>query len=252
MIVDADTHISPGGGKFALESHLENMEQAGTDQTLCWLSPHHYSGASGVEEGNRYVYEAAKDYPDRILGFGWADPTFGLDQAKRHATQCVEEFGLYGVKMNGAQNNFYIDDPDIGMPLAEHIAGLGRMIAFHIGPDAYEQTHPMRALRIAERFPETTILMVHMGMNDIEMVSSTIHAARACANMYLVGSATNYMAILRAIRELGADRVLFGSDSPFGNTKVIRATYETALEDEVSREDFGLVMSGNARRLFEI
>ena len=250
MIIDADTHISSGADAFTLESHLENMEKAAIDRTLCWLCPHHYSEADGVEKGNRYVYEAAKKYPDRILGFGWADPTFGLDQARRDATQCVEGFDLYGVKMNGAQNNFYIDDPEIGMPLAEHIAGLGRMLAFHIGPDAYERTHPMRALRIAQRFPEMTILMVHMGMNDLDMVTSTIHAARECPNMYLVGSATNYGAILRAIRELGADRVLFGSDSPFGKMKVMRATYETALEDELRQEEIDLVMFGNAARLF--
>jgi len=34
--------------------------------------------------------------------------------------------------MNGAQNDYFIDDPEIGIPLAEHIAGLGGMLAFHI------------------------------------------------------------------------------------------------------------------------
>ena len=252
MIFDADTHISPGGGSFALESHLEAMEKSGIDMSLCWLSPHHYSDAEGVAAGNRYVAEAMRSHPDRILGFGWADPTFGLEQAKRCATICVEELGLYGVKMNGAQNDYFIDDPVVGLPLAEHIASLGKAIAFHIGPDAYEKTHPLRAAVIARLFPQTPMLMVHMGMTHEDMNTAVIEAAKLCPSMYLVGSGTTYQAVLRAIRDLGADRVLFGTDSPFQKMKVIQRMYESALEDECTPEEIELVMSGNAKRLLMI
>jgi len=250
VIVDCDTHISPGGGEFALERHLEDMEKAGVDRSLCWLSPHHYTDADGVEQGNRYVYDAMKRHPDRIVGFGWADPTFGLDRARDAATRCAERFGLYGVKMNGAQNNFTIDDPEIGLPLARHIAGLGVLLAFHIGPDAYERTHPLRAARIAREIPETPILMVHMGMRDADMNAAVIQAAAECPNMLLVGSATSYQAVLQAVRRLGAGRVLFGSDRPFTKMKVMRAVYETGLEDEISPEELALIMGGNAQKLF--
>jgi len=226
------------------------MEKAGVHRTLCWLSPHHYADADGLERGNRYVYEAAKKHPDKIIGFGWADPTFGLDHARDAATRCVEQFGFFGVKMNGAQNDFTIDDPEVGLPLAEHIAGLGVMLAFHIGPDAYERTHPLRAARIARGIPGTPVLMVHMGMTNTDMNGAVIEAAVECPNMVLVGSATTYGAVLRAVRELGAERVLFGSDRPFTKMKVMRAVYEAGLEDEISRKEMALVMGGNAERLF--
>jgi len=250
VIVDCDTHISPGGGEFSLERHLEDMEKAGVHRTLCWLSPHHYTDPNGLERGNRYVYGAVKKHPDKIIGFGWADPTFGLARARDQATRCVEEFGFCGVKMNGAQNNFTIDDPKVGLPLAEHIAGLGVMLAFHIGPDAYERTHPQRAARIARRIPDTPVLMVHMGMTNNDMNGAVIEAAAECANMVLVGSATTYKAVLRAVRELGAERVLFGSDRPFTKMAVMRAVYETGLEGEISRQELALIMGGNAEKLF--
>lgn len=248
MIIDADTHIAPTGGDFAVEKHLARMERAGIDKTLVWLKPD-YHGAE-IEGHNRYVYEATRKYPDRLLGFGWADPTVGVEHAKKMVKVCTEEYGFYGVKMNGAQNNYTIDDPEIALPVAEAIARTGKMIAFHIGPDAYERTHPFRAARIARMYPEMPVLMVHMGMTDRTMNEVVIEMARECPNMVLIGSATTYWAVLAAIKALGAGRVCFGTDAPFGWPHVVRAMVDAALDGEVSEEEKALVMGGNIARLF--
>ena len=55
---------------------------------------------------NRYVFDADRAHPDRILGFGWADPRLGVDQAVRMTRTCLDDYGFYGVKLNGAQNGF--------------------------------------------------------------------------------------------------------------------------------------------------
>lgn len=49
------------------------------------------------------------------------------------------------------------------LPVIEQIAVAGKLLAFHIGTDAYEATHPFRLAKIAKRFPTTKILTVHMG-----------------------------------------------------------------------------------------
>ena len=250
MVVDLDTHISPGADKFTVESLIEEMDKVGIDKALAWLSPHHYDEAKGVEMSNRYVGDAARQYPDKVIGFGWSDPTFGLQRAMDMATFCAEELGLYGVKMNGAQNNYYIDDPEVGIPLAEHIAKLGKMIAFHIGPDAYERTHPYRAAHIARLFPEVTVLMVHMGMTDLEMAKSVVDVAKQCPNMLLVGSATDDNLVLKAIKELGSKRVSFGTDRPFRKMAVVKSMYENGLAGEITDSEMADVMAGNALRHF--
>lgn len=250
MIIDADTHIAPTGGKFTLEAHLERMERSGVDKTLTWLKPD-YEGEA-IEGHNRYVYEAMQQYPDKILGFGWADPTVGVDHAKAMVKVCTEEYGLYGVKLNGAQNFYKVDDPELALPVIEEIARAGARLAFHIGPDAYERTHPLRAERIARMYPEMTILMVHMGMTNWEMNQAVVEVAARCPNMMLIGSATDAKAVLYAIDVLGAERVCFGSDGPFRRPHVVRATYEAALQDEVSEDDRALVMGGNIARIFEL
>lgn len=249
-IIDADTHISPTGGAFALEEHMARMGRSGVDKTLTWLKPD-YEG-TGIEDHNAYVHQAMVRYPDQILGFGWADPTVGVDHAKRMVKVCADEYGMYGVKLNGAQNNYYIDDPVLALPVAEEIAKTGKLLAFHIGPDAYERTHPLRARKVAQMFPEMDILMVHMGMTNRDMNDAVIEVARECPNLYLVASATAPNAVLKALRTLGADRVCFGSDAPFQMQHVVLATYRALLDGEVSEDEADQFMGGNIARLFEL
>jgi predicted TIM-barrel fold metal-dependent hydrolase len=248
LIIDADTHISPTGGDFSLEAHVARLARAGIDKTLTWLKPD-YVG-TGIEGHNEYVYQATRKYPDQILGFGWADPTVGVDHAKDTVKKCAYEYGMHGVKMNGAQNNYYIDDPELALPVAEEIARTGKLLAYHIGPDAYERTHPFRAAKIAKMFPEMNILMVHMGMTNWDMVGAVIEMAQECPNMFLVGSVTTYKSVLQAIEALGADRVCFGTDAPFQWPHVVLATYNAALDGKVTEEEKALVMGGNIVRLF--
>ena len=248
MIIDADTHISPTGGRFSLEQHLMRMERSGVDKTLTWLRPD-YDGKE-IEGHNAYIYKATQDHPDKILGFGWADPTVGVDHARDVVKRCIYEYAFYGVKLNGAQNYYFIDDPRLSLPVVEEIARTGKLLAFHIGPDEYERTHPFRAARIARLYPEMNILMVHMGMRNADMNHAVIEIAQENPNMYLVGSGTSDKAVLRAIEVLGADRVCFGTDAPFQRQHVVLATYNAFLDGEVSEDERALVMGGNIARLF--
>ena len=87
LVIDADTHIAPTGGDFALEEHLERMDRAGVDKTLTWLKPD-YDGEE-IEGHCRYVYDATLAYPGKILGFGWADPSVSVAHAKKMVRICT-------------------------------------------------------------------------------------------------------------------------------------------------------------------
>jgi predicted TIM-barrel fold metal-dependent hydrolase len=165
---------------------------------------------------------------------------------------CIDDYGLYGVKLNGAQNYYHIDDPERSLPVVAEIAKSGKLLAFHIGADEYERTHPFRAAKIARMYPDLKILMVHMGMANRDMNDAVIEMALECPNMFLIGSATTPGAVLKAIKTLGADRVCFGSDAPFQMQHVVLAMYEAMLDGEVSEEEKALIMGGNIARLFEL
>jgi len=251
MIIDADCHISPdreGGYGITIDELLASMDRSGVDMAVTWLTPPYFREIGHL---NSYVAEAARTHPDRILGFGWTDPHLGPRRARDEITRCVEELGLHGVKLNGAQNSFYVDDTVVAMPLIEQIADLGTILALHVGTDAYEHTHPFRVAKIAERFPELRIIMVHMGgVGFHDLTKAAIEVAGRHGNITLVGSAVRSQPVLTAIRTLGAHRVAFGSDIPFEPMHVEIARYHALLDGEISAQDKDLVLGGNIARVF--
>ena len=66
----------------------------------------------------------------------------------------------------------------------------------------------------------------------------------------LTGSAVSYLAVMEAIRQLGPERVCFGSDAPFALPYVERAAYEAFLPDVVDASGRKLVMGQNALKFF--
>lgn len=251
MIIDGDVHVSPspqGGNSIGVDELLRRMDRAGVDRALTWLQPPYVRGE--IDAGNAYVADAMRRHPDRILGFGWADPNLGVAKAIADARRAVEDHRCYGVKLNGAQNDFPIDDPALAMPVIEAIAGMGTVLALHVGADAYDQTHPARVATIARAFPELRILVVHMGGAAFhDLSAAAIAVAREHPNLTLVGSAVRSIPILRAIRELGAERVCFGSDTPFELMHVELAKYRALLGDELSAAEQAMVLSGTIGRV---
>jgi len=253
MIIDADVHISPfpeGGNSIYVDELLRRMDRSGVDKALTWLQPPYMRE---LDASNEYVYQSMKQHPDRILGFGWVDPHFGIEKTKDLVKKCVHDYGFYGVKLNGAQNSYYIDNPDMSMPIIEEIAKTGKLLAFHVGADAIEHTHPFRVAKIAKQFPDVQILMVHMGgVAYADLSDAAIEFAQECPNLTLIGSAVRSTRILKAIKTLGSNRVCFGSDTPFALMHVELAMYNALLDGEVSEEEKHSIMAGNMIRLMKL
>jgi len=249
MIVDADCHVSPfvEGVNITTEELLRRMDRSGVDKALIWLTP---SYSRQIDEGNAYIHTAVKAHPDRLLGFGWTDPRLGAQKARDTVRKCMEEYGFFGVKLNGAQDDFFVDDPKVSMPVVEEIVKAGGLIAFHCGTDAPEQTHPFRIARIAGRFPQTQVLCVHMGgVGFPDLSRAAIEMAQEHANLHLVGSMVSHLSVLAAVKSLGARKIYFGSDTPFALMHVCVATYDALLEGEVTAQEKADIMGGNLLRL---
>lgn len=250
MIIDADTHISPirGDNRITAEKLVFIMDEAGVDKAVTWLQPE-----CNVSESNKYIYESKKRYPDRILGFGWANPKEGVQVAIENVKRCVHDYGFFGVKLNGAQNNFYIDDEELAFPVIEEIAKTGKIIAFHVGADFPDRTHPKRVAKIADKYPENKILMVHMGgAGTPDLSDEAIKVAKKYPNIYLIGSNISSEPILKAVHTLGANRVCFGSDTPFLFMANEVKRYNVLLNGEVKDAEKKMIMGGNIAKLFEL
>jgi uncharacterized protein len=252
MIVDADCHISSAhldGIAITVDDLLARMDRSKVDKALIWLKPPYNKE---IEPENRAVYQAMKAYPDRLFGFGWTNPRLGREAALKAIRQSFEEYGFYGIKFNGAQDDYVIDDEKLVMPYLEEAARYGKVLAFHIGADFYENTHPYRLGNIAARFPETRFLMIHMGgAGKPSLDRSAVETALKYPNITLIGSAIGENAIARAIQVLGPERICFGSDTPFAMMHVQLAMYRALLED-FDQETCRKVLGENLLNLLDI
>jgi predicted TIM-barrel fold metal-dependent hydrolase len=248
-IIDADCHISShkfDGAAITAAELIAQMDRAGVDKALVWLKPPYNKD---IEPENHAIYQAAKQHAGRLLPFGWANPRLGASATSDTIRRCFEEYGFYGIKFNGAQDDYVIDDPKLALPAIEQAAAYGKPIAFHIGADFYENTHPCRLGRIAAAFPQIPFIMIHMGGAGLPSLDrSAIEVASAQPNITIIGSAIGEHAILRAIEALGARRICFGSDTPFRLMHVQLAMYRALMRD-LDPADQSSVLGGNLARL---
>lgn len=248
MIIDGDCHLSarPDAFEISPDQLLALLDVNGVDQAVSWPM---VSYQREVAADNTAIAEGAKRNPDRIIPFGGINPRLGLTNALDEVDRCAD-FGFRGIKLNGARDVYFIDDPKISLPVIERIAAHGMVLALHCGSNDFERTHPFRVAKIADAFPDLDILMIHMGGAGLP----TLHAAAVelvahHPNILIVDSEAQPNAILDAIRTLGADRVCYGSDAPFQLMHVMLAMHQALLRD-LSVEQRELVMGRNLQKLF--
>jgi uncharacterized protein len=249
MIIDADCHISSqkfDGLALTADELVAQMDLAGVDRALVWLKPPY---DRDVARENAAVYAATQRHGERLIGFGWCNPRLGRAQGEDEIRRCFEQYGFAGLKFNGAQDDYVIDDAGVALPLIEVAARYGRPLAFHIGADFFENTHPVRLGHIAALFPETKLFMIHMGGAAFPALDrAAIEVALQHPNIQIIGSAIHERAILSAITTLGPERVCFGSDMPFFLMHVRLAMYRALMRD-LSEADQAKILGGNLLRV---
>lgn len=169
-----------------------------------------------MRAANDYVLEASKRYPDFLLGQCFINPGYARD-AQDEITRCIVDGGMIGVKL---YNQYVINEP-VQFPVIERCIELGVPILMHAGhptdpEDIASQpriSSGERFVEVAKRYPEALLICGHIGGGgDWEW---QIKALREAPSVYLdtSGSVIDAGMIERCVRDLGAERLLFATDT---------------------------------------
>ena len=185
-VIDAHSHLyhhSRPDWAEADRKLIEAADKLGIDQLCCSiLTPRRPASADGFRECNRWVGEAMKRFPGRVLGYCYVNPGY-QHEALGEIRRRVDE-GFMGVKL---YNEYRCTDPVV-FPIIELAISLGVPILHHAGHSHHfvpEQPHISDGGQLAElarRYPEAKLICAHIcGGGDWEW---TIKALAARANRF--------------------------------------------------------------------
>ena len=106
------------------------------------------------------------------------------------------------------------------------------------------------AAALADKFPALPIVLAHPG--DGARPKAHVEAMKNRKNMAIDlsgGGLFRYGTLTFLVRELGAERVLFGTDYPICTPSLYVGG---VLSERLSKEELALVFAGNAKRLLGI
>ncbi|MGW2420025.1 amidohydrolase family protein [Streptomyces sp. NPDC001709] len=258
MIIDAHSHVHD-----PVEDHIMLLDDAGVDRAVLFGTRPHPERATGLEslrremavlheavggratgiEGYRTAWReldmALAAHPDRFIGFR----SVPLDLAPHRIAELVDRDvvgrGLRGIgELTPPPGRADLVEP-VMRAAADHS---GLPVVIHgAAPTTAEDLRTLA--RLATAYPSVPLVISQLGglhwMDAIELVRDT-------PSMFLELSTANVIFAVRlAIQEV-PDRTLFGSDAPYGDPALARATVERVTSPGELRDQ---VLGGTAARL---
>lgn len=235
LVIDAHCHAGHGQEMSAPwstwadpEITIRHMREAGIDRTIIFpINNPEY------ERANQEIAEICARYPGKFIGFAKHDPQSESGRIRALLRREVEGLGLKGLKLHRLPTREVLDA----------VAELGIPILYH--PEKVSNFH-----MIAASYPQIPFLMAHLGsfasQNWTEHLAA-IDVARRYSNVYLETSSVVFFKYLEmASKELGAEKLTFGSDGPEVDSRV--ELYKIRLL-KLSPSDEARVLGGNVLRL---
>jgi predicted TIM-barrel fold metal-dependent hydrolase len=196
---------------------------------------------------NRWVLSL--DDP-RVISFGTIHPE---TQGWQDELKKLVGAGIKGVKFHPNYQDFMVDDPKL-FPLYEAIFTAGLIVLFHSGVDLWypdsNQCHPRQLKKVLALFPGATIIGAHMGgFRCWEAVEENLIGTDLYFDTAFSFGELGAERMEKLIRAHGVEKVLFGTDLPWGRPRGEIANLKTL---KLSAEEQRLILGGNAQRLLRI
>ena len=244
MTIDAFTFLGQSllGYGQTVDELLGRLDAAELDQAVvCPVKPRGYH----LGPANDVVAEAAAREP-RLVGLVRVDPNLG-DEAVAELERGVHTLGLHGLFLHPWEEQFRVNAPLVD-PLLSRCADLDVAVLIAAGYPWVSEASQVGDL--ARRFPAVPLVMTHGGQINISGLgqADAMHVLRKHPSVSMETSGVYRQDFLEdVVAELGAGRVLFGSNSPRMDA---RLEVQRVRWAKIPDADKTLVLDGNARAVF--
>jgi hypothetical protein len=189
--------------------------------------------------GNDRVAAAMRAYPGRFLGYATVDPN-EPEAMVGELERCFDQLGFHAIKFH-CDTHGYPADGENYRPALEFANAHGLAVLIH-GRITEE---------MLKRYPHAQFLSAHVGGWDGRSPNHAVELAKIYPNIYceLCSSVCYNGAMEKLVEEVGADRIVYGSDTP-----LMDAGYQLGrvLGAKIDAEDKEKILYRNALRLFHL
>lgn len=196
-----------------------------------------------MRKENDEVLRAITKQPDRIFGFVYLNPKH-VDASLAELDRCVARGPMVGVKLWVAQRCNASELDPIVRRAAELKAVIFQHTFYKITGNLPGESTPEDFAELAARHPTVPLICGHTGADWERGIQAIRHLPYAYAD--LAGSDPVAGFTEMAVRELGPDRVIYGSDAPGRSFAAQLAKVFGANLPESTKE---LILGENLRRL---
>jgi predicted TIM-barrel fold metal-dependent hydrolase len=192
---------------------------------------------------NDEVLQALSHWHDRAFGFVYVSPKY-VKESVAEINRCIRDGPMVGVKLWVAR---HANGPELD-PIIERATELKAVIFQHtwikITGNLSGESTPMDLAELAGRHPKATLICGHTG-GDWEQGIRAVRARRNIAVDLAGGDPTAGFTEM-AVRELGAERVIYGSDAGGRSfASQLAKVHGADIPDAAKR----LIFAGNLQRL---
>lgn len=219
MIIDAHVHILPDphgfGEKFdaSLEHLLSSMDALPIDKAITLpIAP---------MASNAFIYESCAKHPGKLIGFATCEikeKNFKITDVMKE----IEEYSLKGLKLHPRIQNFGIREYERVFMIVKEMTSKKLPIiidSFPYGNTLFEDDSLKMIDALARDLPQAKLIVAHSG--GIQLMKAFL-VAKKHPNIYLDISfillyfkgSSIIMDLGFLMRNLGINRVIYGSDSP--------------------------------------
>lgn len=251
-VYDSHTHLmedggKTGGGRPYLRGDIDAMIKAYRAIGIDKMSIAPWIGIEGDSEaGNLVAEKAIERYPGEVVGYVTIDPNYVEDVAGEALKWHVEK-GFKGMKpyYNTSRIRYTnkVYEPWFRLANSKKLYGL-------IDPGGYSDSAYLEDIEeLARLYPDLAIFMDH-GARSFEIAVDYAALAKKYDNIYLQLTFTSvtWGSIEYLVKEAGAKKILFGTDSPMRDPRPQLGWLAYA---DISYEDKKLIFGGNMKRILD-
>jgi predicted TIM-barrel fold metal-dependent hydrolase len=256
-VIDSHHHLGRRAGpdgprEFTGDDLVRQMDRHGVTHSIALHFVSVLRTPDDFRRANAYVAEQVLRHPGRLTGGVVVNPLIG-DLALREITMYHSQ-GFRAVKLHPIFHGHYHVDGGAVDEVARLAGDLGLPVVIHsdfLSPVC----SPYEIVRLARRFPQTTFVMLHLGIQS-EMCKLAPDVVADTENVMLDTSQTPdfpHTVYVNPVRRLGSNRLMFGSDGPDCDPSLNLRKMEIAIEEHGLRLDEAIaVLFTNARRVFRL